>query len=166
MSSIRFYFSNGCVCNTTIACDSLGIHYTVSKKNAITTLTRWDSETDSNVFVGEFERRNFQTHKIRIGQDGEWQVLKEFLYKGNGGKLSSARSFKANNNIHYRWKIRNLTLVLTSAAEGDQEALVVYKENAFSKEPSYLEVVNSSVISGLNNIILTFLIMEKRRRED
>ncbi|KIM23760.1 hypothetical protein M408DRAFT_332137 [Serendipita vermifera MAFF 305830] len=168
MSSIRLYFSNGSLCNTTISCDSLGIHYTVSKKSftSPTVLTRWDSETNTNVFVGEFDRRPFKTHRIRIGEDGEWQVLTEFLHKGHGGALSKARSFEANNGIQYRWKMRNLTFVLTSAAEGDQEALIVYHQNAFSKEPSYLEVLNSSVISGLNNILLTFLIMEKKRRED
>lgn len=86
--SIRLYFSNNSVCNTTLSCDSLGIHYTVSKTGSITTLTRWDSESNSNVFVGEFDRPIFKKHKIRVGQDGEWQDLSKFLYKGENRNLS------------------------------------------------------------------------------
>ena len=185
--SIHLYFSNRSVCNTTISCDSLGIHYTVSKTGSKTSLMRWDSESNSNVLVGEFKRPPFKTHRIKTGQDGQWQVLKEFLYKGEGGTLSRL--------VDVSWPEWGLTMLqcpflqrkqrlslsmenteintsgmpastcdwhliakvfpqLTHASpDNDQDILVTYHQNAFSSDPSYLEVSNTSVISGLNNII-------------
>jgi hypothetical protein len=81
--SIRIYFSNGSIRNTTLSCDSLGIHYTVSKTGGVISLARWDSETNSNVTAGEIEFRLLEKDKIRIGQDGEWQSMKEYLSREN-----------------------------------------------------------------------------------
>jgi hypothetical protein len=79
--SVRIYFSNGSIRNTTLSCDSLGIHYTVSKTGGVISLARWDSETNSNITVGEIEFRLLEKHRIRVGQDGEWQLMKDFLSK-------------------------------------------------------------------------------------
>jgi hypothetical protein len=75
--SVRIYFSNGSIRNTTLSC----IHYTVSKTGGVISLARWDSETNSNITVGEIEFRLLEKHRIRVGQDGEWQLMKDFLSK-------------------------------------------------------------------------------------
>jgi hypothetical protein len=35
----------------------------------------------------------------------------------------------------------------------DNEALITYHRNQFSKDPAYLEIADSSVLEGLDNII-------------
>jgi hypothetical protein len=86
--SIRIYFSNGSIRNTALSCDSLGIHYTVSKTGRVISLARWDSETNSNITVGEIEFLLLEKSRIRVGQDGEWQLMKDFLSKDEGTVMS------------------------------------------------------------------------------
>ena len=130
--SVHLYFSNNSIRHTTLSCDSLGIHYTVSHADSITSVTRWNSETDISVPVGEFQLPFFKKDRIRLGQDGEWRLARTFLVKNGGKRLStwvlavssclfclvllnerqtltigcSSRSFEANNGTRYKWKVR------------------------------------------------------------
>jgi hypothetical protein len=47
----------------------------------------------------------------------------------------------------------NRVLQMTHDSEGDNDALITYHRNQFSKDPAYLEVADSSVLAGLDNII-------------
>jgi hypothetical protein len=85
---VRLYFSNNSIRHTNLSCDSLGIHYTVSHADSITSVTRWNSEMNTDVLVGEFELPFFKKDRIRLGQDGEWRLARTFLIK-NGGSFVS-----------------------------------------------------------------------------
>jgi hypothetical protein len=86
--SIRLILSNNSVRNTTANCDSLGIHYEVSKSNGVVTVTRWESSSNRNVVVGQFELFYFKNDKIRLGATGEWRLLGEVLDR-NGSIFST-----------------------------------------------------------------------------
>lgn len=89
--SIRLICSNNSVRNTTVSCDSLGIHYEISKSQGIVTVKRWDSPTNTSIVVGEFELPIFKRDRIRLGGDkGEWRLLDEVLYKNRGSIFSTS----------------------------------------------------------------------------
>jgi hypothetical protein len=81
MSDIRIILSNNSVRNTTAACDSLGIHYDISKPQDAIKVTRWDSSKNENVFVGEFKLPIFSKDAIRFSPTEEWMPLKGFLVR-------------------------------------------------------------------------------------
>jgi len=77
--SVHIYFSNNSIRDTTLSCDSMGIHYTVARVKDAVSVTRWDSKTDSNILVGEFKLPFFKHDEIRVGEKGEWQLLPNYL---------------------------------------------------------------------------------------
>lgn len=156
--SVHLYFSNNSIRDTTVTCDSLGIHYNVSKSGRIISLSRWDSTTGSDVLVGQFELPFMSKDKVRIGPNGQWQPLNKYI--DGGGHFSTTMSFTSNNGMKYSWKTNWGKLIMTH--QGSDETLIRYHRNVSS--PSYLEVSDSSTMSGLDNILLTFLIAERKRR--
>jgi hypothetical protein len=90
------HFSNNSVDNTTISCESMGIHYIVTKPARILSLSRWDQGVHAYVKAGQFERSDFAwKHWVRLGQDGQWQRLKYWLHKGDAGITSEYVCAKA-----------------------------------------------------------------------
>ncbi|KAG8863048.1 hypothetical protein FRC20_010901 [Serendipita sp. 405] len=190
--SIHLLMSRNSVRNTTFSCDSLGIHYDVSrnKESGVVTVQRWDSTTDSNVFVGEFYLSWFKPDRVRMGPDGQWMSKKRFLYKEGRNPISAyvsfiglatpifsvkrltlflnrARTFEAADGTKYRWKLRwnKLQLCYASSENKGKAALVMYHRHYTAGKVSYLEVNDSSVLEALDPIIVSFLIMEKERRD-
>ncbi|PVF94974.1 hypothetical protein CPB86DRAFT_623049 [Serendipita vermifera] len=160
--SIKIIFSNDSISNTTAACDSLGIHYTVTKGR----VERWDKETNENVFVGQLKLFALKP-KIKLPSDADWKPIGEFMSRGDTTRpLTTARTFPGNNGIDYRWKIKGGKLELYYASKDvSTEPLLRYHRNYFAKEQGCLDIFDSSVLEALDNIILSFLIMEKRRRD-
>ncbi|KIM19768.1 hypothetical protein M408DRAFT_334276 [Serendipita vermifera MAFF 305830] len=156
---VHLYFANNSVRNTTISCDSLGIHYTVSKGDKIVSLSRWDNTTNSDMVVGEFELPFFKKDRIKVGPDGEWQPMRDYFDKP--GMLSNSMIFTSNNGMKYIWKDHWGYLIMTHS--DDKEPLIKYHHNI--SKPSYLEVFDSSIITGLDTILLTFLIAERKKRD-
>lgn len=81
MSEIRIILSGNSVRNTTAACDSLGIHYDISKPKDAVQVKRWNSNTNGNGLVGEFKLPIFSRDVIRFNSDEEWVPLKTFLVR-------------------------------------------------------------------------------------
>jgi len=86
--SIRLILSNNSVRNTTVSCDSLGLHYDVSQSNGVVTVARWESAGNKNIVVGQFELPHFRKDKVRLGEIGEWRLLEGVLYNGGQGTFS------------------------------------------------------------------------------
>jgi hypothetical protein len=82
--SVHLIFSNNSVRNTTITCDSLGIHYEVTSKHGVVSIARWDRNINRNVTIGQFVLPFWSKDKIRLGDDSQWRPLKEVLYKRQG----------------------------------------------------------------------------------
>ncbi|KIM19764.1 hypothetical protein M408DRAFT_30943 [Serendipita vermifera MAFF 305830] len=157
--SVNLHFANGSIRNTTISCDSLGIHYTVSKNRKVISLSRWDGRTNSNVVVGEFKLPFFRKDRIRVGPNGKWQPMRDYFDKP--GMFSTSMTFRSNNGVKYTWKEHHGHLIMTRS--GKKGALIKYHRNRWKS--SYLEVLDSSTINGLDTILLTFLIAERKKRK-
>jgi hypothetical protein len=102
--SIRLLLSTNSVYNTAISCDSLGIHYHLSKKNGIISLTRWDSASNSNVLAGQYEFNILSKSRIKMGDsdDGTWVNMRDLLFR-EGSMLSPARYFIGKSGVKYKW---------------------------------------------------------------
>ncbi|CAG7852295.1 SubName: Full=Uncharacterized protein {ECO:0000313/EMBL:CCA71140.1} [Serendipita indica DSM 11827] len=166
--SIHLLASNNSVRNTTLSCDSMGIHYEVSKSSqtGIVSVHRWESTSNQNVLAGEIEFHWFSADLLRMG-DGEWRRRKDLLANEERNPMSRTRTFTGNNGVRYKWKFHWDSLQLCHADRDatNQEALVVYHRHFLPNKPSYLEIRDTSVLPGLDSIIVTFLYMEKKRRD-
>jgi hypothetical protein len=68
------------VSNTSASCDSLGIHYEVSKEHGIISVSRWEGgDANRSVPVGDIQYHLFHRDKVRLPGDSEWKVMGEFL---------------------------------------------------------------------------------------
>jgi len=137
---------------------------------AITTIMRpADNEADS--LVAEIEWRRWGKHPVVRSNvfDGSSEELevREFLYKV-GSTFSSTRYFLGNDDEEYRWKlIKGIGQVLTNRRTRDEIACFTQdtvKEGYFQGEQKwFLEIQPTGL--DIDLIVLTFLIMEKRRRD-
>ncbi|PVF94971.1 hypothetical protein CPB86DRAFT_712097 [Serendipita vermifera] len=163
--SIHILLSNNSVRNVTASCDSLGIHYEVSREHddGVITVHRWESLTNSNVLVGQFKLPFFGRDKVKLAGDPEWRPLGEFLIKKRN-PFSTTRTFRGNSGNMYKWKTKWGRLVMCHAAKDiSRKPLVRYHRHY--TEQSYLEILDSSVLPSLDNLFVAFLIMEKKRRD-
>ncbi|PVF93502.1 hypothetical protein CPB86DRAFT_107794 [Serendipita vermifera] len=167
--SIRLLFANNSVKNTTLKCDSLGIQYDVSEKDGIVSVARWDSTMDKNIPVGQFNLSRLGKDQIKLANDEEWRLLKEVIYKSKGGWWLS--SFVATDGSVYQWKLQwkgvipRLVMCYEDPKRGTEPLVKYVLHPKSSKDPSYLEVVDSSLLSSIDLIVVTFLIMETKKRE-
>ncbi|PVF94973.1 hypothetical protein CPB86DRAFT_800088 [Serendipita vermifera] len=166
--SIKIIFCNDSIYNTTASCDSLGIHYTFSAEgfpDVVTRIERWDRETNQNVLVAQIQVGEWKDG-IRWAGDSDWRPLEEFMWRGtSSGLLYTARTFQGNNRINYRWKIKLGKLQLYYASkDAGTEPLIRYHRNFLRKDLGCLDIFNSSVVGSLDNIIVSFLVTERKRR--
>ncbi|KAG8827315.1 hypothetical protein FRB91_001718 [Serendipita sp. 411] len=165
--SAHLVMSSNSLRHTTFSCDSLGIHYEVNgtTKHGLTTVERWDSSTNHNVFVGDFRLPWFKKDTMRMGVDGQWIYRDQFLYKVGNNPFSFTRHFMGSNGVKYKWRIHWDQLQLYHASpEAAKQPLAVFHRHRSPSNQSYLEILDFSVLSSLDSIIVTFLIMERHRR--
>ncbi|KAG8807516.1 hypothetical protein FRC17_004423 [Serendipita sp. 399] len=155
--------------NTTFSCDSLGLHYEVTgtTKHGLTTVDRWDSSRNQNVFVGSFRLPIFKRDVMKMGANGEWMRRDQFLHKVGKNPFSFTRHFTGSDGVKYKWKIQwgQLQLYNASSEGTKQQPLAVFHRHRSPGNSSYLEILDLSVLSSLDSIIVTFLIMERHRRD-
>lgn len=104
--SIHIFMSSNSVKNTTFSCDSLGIHYEISKQNGVITANRWDGSTNTNTTVGEIQYPLLSRDRIKLGErmveEGHWHDTRDVLVRSGG--ISTARSFEGKDGKKYRWE--------------------------------------------------------------
>ena len=95
--SINLFMSSNSVYNTTLSCDSLGIHYDVvkSSETGIITVTRWESGADTNHFVAEIRYPLTSPDMVRLRGQTEWVKRIDFLKRVEGHSLSLCVSFSS-----------------------------------------------------------------------
>ena len=69
-SSINLVFATESLSNNTIKCDELGIRYRIHTPSVfgdrITSIHRWDNETQKEMLIAEMEKQSFSSQRIRI----------------------------------------------------------------------------------------------------
>jgi len=161
---IRLELSNNSVRNTTAQVDSLGIFYSVFKENGIINIQRWDQRTNAEILIGQINHRFMRRSLVRIGEAKQWGYIREFLRREDGFILSPARTFTGSNGMDYRWCLPWNKLKLCPANGDTKHPLAIYHHNVFS-EKSYIEILDRSLLGTLDLVMISFLVMEKRRRD-
>jgi len=165
MEPIRLEFCNKSVRRTTAQVDSLGIFYSVSKENGIINIRRWEQRTNAEVLIGQINIRFFGFSLVRFGgEEKPWNNVYEFLRREHGFILNPARTFTGSNGTDYRWCLPWNKLKLCPADGDTKHPLAIYHRNILS-EKSYIEILDRSLLETLDLVVISFLIMENRRRE-
>ncbi|PVF94964.1 hypothetical protein CPB86DRAFT_739540, partial [Serendipita vermifera] len=175
--TIHIQFSSNSLRNTTASCDSLGIHYDISQgghgkdDKKVIHVQRWQSADNRNVLVGEIRLRDFHHDEIRLptgsGGVGEWRLMAD-VFKKSSNPLSVSRTFQGNDGREYAWTAdvwdRLYVCYIYDTKDKKKNPLVKY-HNHRVKSKSWLEILDPSVMNSLDNIIVTFLVAERKRRE-
>ncbi|KAG8841542.1 hypothetical protein FRB91_004920 [Serendipita sp. 411] len=158
-------------------------------------VSKWDRNLDRLVPVGEFRlpylplngKGDIVRMHTRSGGDsssvggsgggsGVWVQRGKMLIKEGNRRFSTARTFLGVQGERYRWKERGTKLLMCHASKAGAEegetqedkepALVIYHRHYLAgHQRSYLEICDTSVLPSLDLIVVTFLIMEKKRRD-
>ncbi|OBZ75668.1 hypothetical protein A0H81_04804 [Grifola frondosa] len=137
---------------------------------AVLRITR-SAESEGDSIVAEVEWRKWSAHPVVRSNvfDGAVQELevREFLYK-LGRFTSSTRYFLGNDDEEYRWKlVKGVGFVLTNTLTSEEVARFTQdavSEGFFRGEKKWMLQVQPSSLD-IDMIVLTFIIMEKRRRD-
>ncbi|OCH85228.1 hypothetical protein OBBRIDRAFT_785157 [Obba rivulosa] len=137
---------------------------------AVTVLKRRAHSTGDSV-VAEIEWRRWGAHPVVRSSifDGVLQKLKiHDLLHNKGGRFSLTRYFLGNDDIMYRWKlVQGIGYVLTNRRSGKEVARFtqeVVTDGFFRGERKWLLSIEPGTLN-VDIIILTFIIVEKRRRD-
>lgn len=122
--------------------------------------------------VAEVEWRRWGAHPVVRSRvfDGEDQTLevRELLYK-LGSTFSTARYFLGTDNEEYRWKYaKGSGYVLTKRSTGEEVARhtpELVKDGYFKGEQQWVLKIKPGCDLDADMVVLTFVILEKRRRE-
>jgi len=113
------------------------------------------------VVVAQWKLRAWKKDMVCLA-GGDWRPLKEVLYS-TGGFWSEDKCFIGNDGKEYRWRRNWKTLFVTRSS--NKQPLLEYHRHAGIMHQSYLEVLDSSALTSLDSILMTFLIMEKKKRD-
>ncbi|KAG8812504.1 hypothetical protein FRC19_003090 [Serendipita sp. 401] len=159
--SLQFTFSRPSEGHLAISCYDLGLRYEVfGTRRGVVSIQQWDTTKNKNVVVGEFTRSSVWRNRIRVGADAPWVPVREFLYR-HGGLWSRSRAFKGHNGSEYVWERRNKGLILHRSFSLDAKPMVLVTFNKKGDLP-YLECHDTSLLTCLDRIIVSLLIMEGR----
>ncbi|CCM05035.1 uncharacterized protein FIBRA_07237 [Fibroporia radiculosa] len=133
---------------------------------------RRPAQTESESLVAEIEwRRLWGAHPIvrsRVFDGSDQELLvKELLYKV-GNKFSLTRYFLGNDDEVYRWKaVKGIGSLLTNDKTGEEVARFSqdFVEDGFfrGEKKWFLQIQLTSL--SVDMIVITFMIMEKKRRD-
>jgi len=177
----RLIFTKNSLRNTSIACDSLGIHYQLEtptdglKSQRITKLSRWNSEDDTHILVAEWERNIVKNDRFRIVQtstgDADFLPLKEIFpvtWGDSWGRVVFNRTFIGYDGRKYVWKARAMSLkafVIDGATQEEKLVASFHRRNIFVKrKKSYIELY-PGYENSLDLILLFCLFCDRKRRD-
>ncbi|KAL7283004.1 hypothetical protein ACG7TL_002428 [Trametes sanguinea] len=132
---------------------------------------RRPAETQNESLVAEVEWKRFGAHPVVRSHifDGTMQEMevRDFLYK-LGHHFTPTRYFLGDDNQEYRWKpFKDIGHVLTHLESGDEIARFTQEmvvEGFFRGERKWCLQIQPTTLD-IDMIVLTFIIMEKRRRD-
>ncbi|KAI0373254.1 hypothetical protein BV20DRAFT_938211 [Pilatotrama ljubarskyi] len=151
-------------------------HYQVStakahRLSAPVLSIRRPAESEGDSLVAEVEWRRFRAHPVVRSNvfDGNMQEIevRDFLYK-LGHHFTPTRYFLGDDGQEYRWKpFKDIGHVLTHLDTGAEVARFTQElvtEGFFRGERKWCLQVQPTTLD-IDMIVLTFIIMEKRRRD-
>ncbi|KLO20084.1 hypothetical protein SCHPADRAFT_992193 [Schizopora paradoxa] len=172
MTTASLIFSHNDIRNTTLDCDSLGIHYQVVSDSGLlrtgknTQVRRWDSRSNQQVTIAEWERHSFSSDVFKFPARGESVPVSTFMTKKRGfGKIK--RSFVGDDGRRYIWRVKSSSLEAFVSENGQKGARIAKfhsRHILFGRPHATLELF-PGYERTLDTLVLTFLYVEWKRRQ-
>ncbi|KLO20080.1 hypothetical protein SCHPADRAFT_884838 [Schizopora paradoxa] len=157
--------------NTTLDCDSLGIHYQVMSDIGLlatgknTQIRRWDNQLRQFIPVAEWERHSFESDVFKF-PNGRTFPVSTFM-SSNRGFAKIERTFVGDDGRRYSWLARTSELTAYSS-ENDSMGAPIAKFHSrrilFGRRNASLELF-PGYEKTLDTLVLTFLYVEYKRRQ-
>lgn len=156
--------------NVVIANSSDAIYYeivTPKWERCITRINKLDPNMREFDLIGELKNEDDKPVAVRI-YGGEFRPVDEFLRVREGDADPHGR-FKGKDGKEYVWRVKNRQLELVRESTPDGKPVAVFHKHKrylfvlrMSRLP-YIEI-ESDVLDTLDSLIISFLLMERRRR--
>ncbi|EIW83112.1 hypothetical protein CONPUDRAFT_164113 [Coniophora puteana RWD-64-598 SS2] len=159
--------------NTTFASDNDKIYYEVVTRfwhPRLTKVIKHDFEMRCVTTIAEIEWLPKQEMKVRFnpdGQEGEWMPATEFINydQKNGGM------FTGGDGVEYRWRMEKRMFQLVKENDGDKTPIAEYRPYqrhffVWRMSQRARMDVKKEAMSSLEKIIVSYLLVEKRRRQN
>jgi len=137
-------------------------------KSRTTTIRRIYQQGSPSRVVSQIKWSTFSPDLVSV--DGnQWTKVNSFLVKG--GIFSESRTFVTVDGAEYKWKSKSdkFTLVergsRTVVARSHRHIIPGWILNPFAPRPDMSIDIMPSAVSILDIVVLTFIIMEKKRQE-
>ncbi|KAI0062034.1 hypothetical protein BV25DRAFT_689489 [Artomyces pyxidatus] len=131
-----------------------------------TRVSRLDPNARAFDVVGELRNEDDRPVAVRV-YGGEFRPVDEFLQ--SAGEEAKTGRFRGKDGRAYVWVIKDRHLELVREAAPDEKPLAVFHRHKrwlfvlrMSRHP-YIEI-DPSVLDTLDSLIISFLLMERRRR--
>lgn len=170
--SCRMVLTTNSLRNTTIAVEDDSHYYEVVTRfwhPHLTKIFKLDMGTRDMVLAAEIEREPDKDVRVRFGgEHGEWIREQDFL-KWDLQKRGGV--FTGGENAEYRWKSHRRRLQLVKADDDAKVPLVqyqIYSRHFLAFRMSrhaFLEIKPEAVTEGLDKLIVSYLLVERRRRD-
>jgi len=161
--------------NSVISTEGDSIYYealTQSWTAHITQVKKLDHVTGEMFVIAEIERRKGQEPAIKFKDEKSFSPASEFISSDNPFSLQG--KFRAPNGKAYKWVVKNGHLELykyeIDENDGNPKPLAVFRKQRryffcglISRHPSL--TVQPEVRESLDAIIVSFLLMERLRRD-
>ncbi|TFY76173.1 hypothetical protein EWM64_g7839 [Hericium alpestre] len=167
----RMEFWTNSLRNTTIAVDNDAFYYEVVTRYwhpRLTKIFKLDKETREMNLIAELERPEGKEACVRFGgEHGRWIGEEEFL---RWDKEKRGGTFVGGEGVEYRWKSHHRRLQLVRADDQEKSPLAkfhTYRRHFFlfrMSKHAFLEV-KSEAIEAMDRLIMSYLLVERKRRE-
>lgn len=167
------FFTTNSLRNTTIAVEDNTHYYEVVTRfwhPHLTRIFKLDVATRDLILVSEIEREPDKDVRVRFGgEHGEWIREQDFL-KWDLQKRGGV--YTGGENMEYRWKSHRRRLQLVKADDDDaKDPLVkyhIYRRHFLAfrmSQHAFLEIKPEAMADGLDKLIVSYLLVERRRRD-
>ncbi|EGO00480.1 hypothetical protein SERLA73DRAFT_181092 [Serpula lacrymans var. lacrymans S7.3] len=169
----RIQFATNSLRNTTLAVDNDKFYYEIVTRfwhPHLTKINKFDYEARVVTCVAEIEALPKKEVKVRFNTDeseGPWTKASEFI-KCDGSNVGG--TFVAGDGIEYRWKTHKRYLQLVKSDDEDKVPIAEYhpyRRHFFifrMSQYAWLEV-KPEATAALEKIIVSYLLVERRRRQ-
>ncbi|KAH7911023.1 hypothetical protein BJ138DRAFT_36989 [Hygrophoropsis aurantiaca] len=169
----KLTFATNSVRNTTFSIDNDKFYYEIVTRfwhPHLTKINKYDYEARVVTCVAEIESLPKKEVKVRFNTaeaEGEWLRASDFI-KTEGSSVGG--TFVASDGVEYRWKTHKRYLQLVKA--DDEEKVPIAEYHPFRRhfmvwrmsQRAWLEV-KPEASAALEKIIVSYLIVERRRRQ-
>ncbi|KAI0308357.1 hypothetical protein B0F90DRAFT_1682132 [Multifurca ochricompacta] len=167
----RMVFTTNSLRNTTISVEDDTLYYEIVTRfwhPHLTKIFKLDEDTRGLILIAEIEREPGKDVRVRFGgEHGEWINEKDFMswdFRKRGAV------FTGGEGVEYRWKSHRRRLQLVRANDDAKVPLIQYhsyRRHFFifrMSRHAFLEIKPEANTEGLDKWIVSYLLVERRRR--